>query len=190
MNDNATAAAVHPPPCGPRRRLRRAGSLGVAAALITLAATACADPGSPAPVAPRTSPSSAPRQVPGATRCTPQPGQASLPSTPSACDSTQPAAAPPTRQGQALPQPGQSLPQPGQSLPGRTSQPIQSLQSELLKYVKCMRTHGITNFPYPSAQGGGRITINSDNSIDTSSAQFQNAQQACQSLLSADGDLP
>jgi hypothetical protein len=188
MND-IVAATVRRLPYGPRGRPRRAGPL---AALTALAATACGGPGGPAPVALRTSASAGQRQLPGSAKCTRPPARPSPPSPAIACDRLHPSGQRTAPPDQA--QPGQSLARPGQTLPGRTSQPNPrpdpSLQSELLKYVRCMRAHGISDFPYPPAQGGAPISINSNSSVDTSSAQFQKAQQACQSLLNTNGGLP
>jgi hypothetical protein len=47
-----------------------------------------------------------------------------------------------------------------------------------VKFSRCMRSHGITNFPDPGPTGG--IEINSNSGIDPSSPQFQTAQTACQ----------
>jgi hypothetical protein len=48
-----------------------------------------------------------------------------------------------------------------------------------LKYAGCMRSHGITNFPDPKANEFGFNL----RGVDTSSPQYQSAQQACRSLL-------
>ena len=52
---------------------------------------------------------------------------------------------------------------------------------ELTKFAGCMRQNGVPNFPDPNAQG--QISFSSANGVDPSSAQFQQAQQACQKLL-------
>jgi hypothetical protein len=54
-------------------------------------------------------------------------------------------------------------------------------QQVAAKFSACMRKHGVTNFPDPSAQGG--ITIGPGSGIDPQSPTFQAAQQACQKLL-------
>lgn len=53
------------------------------------------------------------------------------------------------------------------------------LQAEQLKYAECMRAHGVTNFPDPSANGG--FTIPS--SIDQNSSTFQAAARACPRVM-------
>lgn len=50
-----------------------------------------------------------------------------------------------------------------------------------LKFSKCMRAHGVHNFPDPGAQGG--LTIDSSSGIDPNSQVFRAAQQACAKLL-------
>jgi hypothetical protein len=51
--------------------------------------------------------------------------------------------------------------------------------SSALKFAKCMRSHGEPDFPDPAANGS--ITL--PQGMDPESTQFQNAQQACQSLM-------
>ena len=50
-----------------------------------------------------------------------------------------------------------------------------------LKFSACMRTHGVTNFPDPSAGGG--IKINVGSGINPFSPAFKVAQTACRKLL-------
>jgi hypothetical protein len=54
--------------------------------------------------------------------------------------------------------------------------------SSALKFAKCMRTHGVTNFPDP--QGGGRFVM--PGSVQ-SNPHFQPAMQACRPILSGGG---
>jgi hypothetical protein len=49
-----------------------------------------------------------------------------------------------------------------------------------LKIAECMRAHGIHDFPDPTPQGGLQITGKGD--LNPANAQFQAAQNACQSL--------
>jgi hypothetical protein len=53
--------------------------------------------------------------------------------------------------------------------------------SGVLAYAKCMRSHGITDFPDPNAQGGFSAT----NGLDPSSPQYTAANSACKSLTGA-----
>ncbi|HEX5193058.1 MAG TPA: hypothetical protein VFW09_09660 [Solirubrobacteraceae bacterium] len=53
-----------------------------------------------------------------------------------------------------------------------------------LKFSKCMRAHGVPNFPDPSTQGGGlSIKISPSNGVDPSAPAFRSAEKACQHLL-------
>jgi hypothetical protein len=49
---------------------------------------------------------------------------------------------------------------------------------QLLQLARCMRAHGITNFPDPTTHGGG-VGLSIGGDIDVSSPQFQDAQKAC-----------
>jgi hypothetical protein len=49
--------------------------------------------------------------------------------------------------------------------------------AQLLKYAKCIRSHGVKNFPNPTRRGL------SPDGIDTTSSQFVSADQSCHSLL-------
>lgn len=60
----------------------------------------------------------------------------------------------------------------------------QGVRGALLSYSRCMRAHGVPNFP-DLATGGTQIsaqTLQSEG-VDTSSAAYQSAAQACRSLL-------
>ena len=61
-----------------------------------------------------------------------------------------------------------------------TASQLAAETTKLLEFTRCMRTHGITNFPDPV------VTPNeigfSLSGIDPTSPQFQRAQQACRSL--------
>jgi hypothetical protein len=52
-----------------------------------------------------------------------------------------------------------------------------------LAYSKCMRSHGVPNFPDPGANGDLRLNAGPGTGIDPNSATFKAAQQACKSLL-------
>jgi hypothetical protein len=63
-------------------------------------------------------------------------------------------------------------------------------QAKLLQYAQCMRSHGVTNFPDPNSNGGftlggGQVGGSGGTGVDTTSAQYQSAAKACQSLLPA-----
>jgi hypothetical protein len=71
---------------------------------------------------------------------------------------------------------------------GGTANPSQQAQNKAnaLKYSQCMRSHGITNFPDPDADGG--ISISSGSGIDPQSPQFQAAQSVCRPLMGGGND--
>jgi hypothetical protein len=52
-------------------------------------------------------------------------------------------------------------------------------QAQLLRYAKCMRSHGLPKFPDPTSRG---LALEPDQ-VDTRSPQFQAANQACRWLL-------
>lgn len=62
------------------------------------------------------------------------------------------------------------------------------VMQELLKYIGCLRTHGIPNMPDPNSNG--TITLPSGGSVNPSSPQFQAAEQACQKYSPALGVAP
>lgn len=52
------------------------------------------------------------------------------------------------------------------------------MQAAMLKYAKCMRAHGISDFPDPS-NGGLTIRSKSGGDLDPNNPRFKAAQQAC-----------
>jgi hypothetical protein len=68
---------------------------------------------------------------------------------------------------------------------GSVGQP-QAQQAQDLKFARCMRAHGISNFPDP-ATGGSGAGVKLPPDIDASSPQFVAAQKACQSILAGPG---
>jgi hypothetical protein len=52
-----------------------------------------------------------------------------------------------------------------------------------LAYSRCMRAHGIKDFPDPSAQGGIDLNGGPGSDLNPSSPQFKAANNACKSLL-------
>jgi hypothetical protein len=60
-------------------------------------------------------------------------------------------------------------------------------QESALNFSRCMRTHGVPNFPDPTFSGGGvKMTLKAGgtNGIDPNSPQFKAAQKTCQPLMS------
>jgi hypothetical protein len=66
---------------------------------------------------------------------------------------------------------------PGGGPPAMTQQQINGM----LKSAACMRSHGFPDYPDPVVQNGRVAEQPLPSDIDTSSAQFQAAQQACNS---------
>jgi len=67
-----------------------------------------------------------------------------------------------------------------------------ALQQRFLSYARCMRQHGIADFPDPSGSGGsisfGGSSAGGD--LDPNSPDFQKASQACASILVGSGGGP
>jgi hypothetical protein len=56
--------------------------------------------------------------------------------------------------------------------------------SQALAFSKCMRAHGVSNFPDPSTSGGGvQLSIGPSSGINPQAPAFQAAQQSCQHLM-------
>jgi hypothetical protein len=54
-----------------------------------------------------------------------------------------------------------------------------SVSAQLLEYAQCMRSHGVQNFPDPSASGGFEVVPG----LDRSSPAFEAAHAKCRQLL-------
>jgi hypothetical protein len=56
--------------------------------------------------------------------------------------------------------------------------------SQALAFSKCMRAHGLSNFPDPQTLGGGiQLSITPRSGINPQAPAFQEAQQSCKHLL-------
>lgn len=67
-----------------------------------------------------------------------------------------------------------------------TPQSLPAVETAVIKFATCMRSHGVTNFPDPQSSGGGiRISLKASASggLDPSSPIFQAAQKACRGSL-------
>jgi len=51
-----------------------------------------------------------------------------------------------------------------------------------LKFVQCLRSHGVSGLPDPSSTGAGAGLGKALSSVDTNSPVFQAALKACQSV--------
>lgn len=58
-----------------------------------------------------------------------------------------------------------------------------STQQDAVKFAKCMRSHGVKNYPEPKAGTTGGVRIGAGSGINPTSPTFQAAQRACQSFL-------
>jgi hypothetical protein len=59
-----------------------------------------------------------------------------------------------------------------------------------LAYSRCMRSHGVPNFPDPKQVGGGIQVSGSASGINPQSPLFRSAQQSCRHLLPGGGQPP
>ena len=65
------------------------------------------------------------------------------------------------------------------ALPGPRGPGIASAYAEALKFSQCMRSHGVTDFPDPSATGGIPITYRPNSDLNPDNPTFQAAENAC-----------
>ena len=65
---------------------------------------------------------------------------------------------------------------------GPHGRPDAEMQDKALKFARCMRERGVTNFPDPDFSEGGMVKIGGEG-MDPGSPTFQQAQKACQSIL-------
>jgi hypothetical protein len=70
------------------------------------------------------------------------------------------------------------LPNGGQPTPAQQAQ----RQQQMLAFSKCMRAHGLKDFPDPTS-GGIQIHVTPGSDLNPNSQQFQKAQNACQGLI-------
>ena len=65
-----------------------------------------------------------------------------------------------------------------------------SQRDQLLAFSRCMRDHGIQDFPDPDSNGGLALTGTPGGDLDRNNPQFQAAQAACKHLLPNGGQPP
>jgi hypothetical protein len=63
--------------------------------------------------------------------------------------------------------------------------PSPAVTAAFLKFARCMRSHGVPNFPDPGSGGG--IDISPGSGLDPASPAFQAAQRQCKKLLPGGG---
>jgi hypothetical protein len=61
--------------------------------------------------------------------------------------------------------------------------PSGSTKTGALAYSRCMRTHGVPEFPDPNSNGEISVAGAPGSALDPNSPQWKAAQQACQSLM-------
>lgn len=60
--------------------------------------------------------------------------------------------------------------------------------SEALAFSKCMRAHGVSNFPDPNTTGRGiQLSVGPNSGVDPQAPAFKSAQTACKHLLPGGG---
>jgi hypothetical protein len=81
---------------------------------------------------------------------------------------------------------GKLLPEGGAPSPAQQAK----AQESALKLSRCMRAHGVPNFPDPTFSGGAirmKLKAGGANGIDPESPRFRAAQKACQSIAPGPG---
>jgi hypothetical protein len=70
-------------------------------------------------------------------------------------------------------------------LGGAAPTPAQQAQAQVtqLKFSRCMRAHGVPNFPDPSGSGGGYGGIFGGSGIDPAAPLFRVAQRSCIAII-------
>jgi hypothetical protein len=72
----------------------------------------------------------------------------------------------------------------------RSPEPGASKFAASLAYSRCMRSHGVADFPDPTQVGGGIQISGSAPGIDPQSSLFVSAQRSCRHLLPGGGEPP
>jgi hypothetical protein len=65
---------------------------------------------------------------------------------------------------------------------GPTQAQVQQYRNSLLPYARCMRSHGVSNFPDPDSRG--RLDVGAGTDVPVDTPQFQRAFAACKRTLS------
>jgi hypothetical protein len=66
---------------------------------------------------------------------------------------------------------------------GPTQAQVQQYRNTMLLYARCMRTHGLSNFPDPDSRG--HLDIGLDTDVPVNTPQFQRAFESCKHTLSS-----
>lgn len=166
---------------GGNRRLRHAGILAVMAAVAVLAA-ACGSTSSSSAASSASGESAAYRQALAFSKCMRAHGEPDYPDPNASGTIALPSAMNPNSSQMQAAQNAcrHLLPDGGVTSPGQAQQ---NLALEL-RLSRCMRTHGVPNFPDPSANGQGSASGGLSKGAQKS-PQFQAAMRTCRSLVHA-----
>jgi len=66
---------------------------------------------------------------------------------------------------------------------GESRRPDPQALAQMRRFAKCMREHGVTGFPDPDPNGGIRIEAKKGSGLAPDNPTFQKAQKACESLM-------
>jgi hypothetical protein len=71
------------------------------------------------------------------------------------------------------------------SLGASAGRPSADSRTTFLAFARCMRSHGISDFPDPTSDGSLKVTaqVGSNSDLNPNSPAYQTANQACRSLL-------
>jgi hypothetical protein len=161
-------------------RLRQAGFLASALACLALLAAACSSPANPATGA-LTGGGSGKDRALAYSRCMRAHGISKFPD-PNAQGNLSVNAGPGTGidpnspQFKAADNACKSLMSPPPMSPAQQA----AARAGNLKYARCMRAHGIADFPDPNSQGAIQIQVQPGSDLNPNNPQFQAANNACQ----------
>jgi hypothetical protein len=181
MYDNDACGSEHRG--GGRARLRRAGLRAAALACLALVAAACSSPASPGNGAGPAHGSNEHSAL-AFSRCMRAHGITGFPDPDSQGNFALPKSGPGTKFDPQSPQFKAANNACKSLMPGGAMSPAQqaAAKAQSLKYSRCMRAHGISDFPDPNSQGGfeGAVPKGSSSDLDPHNPRFQAANKACQ----------
>jgi hypothetical protein len=171
-----------------RARLRRAGLLAAALACLALMAAACSSPAKTGTSAAPTGGSARHSEL-AYSRCMRAHGITDFPD-PNAQGGLDLNGAPGSDLNPSSPQ-FKAADNACKSLlpPHRAMSPAQqaAARAQALRYARCMRAHGISDFPDPDSHGGIALKPSSGGDLDPNNPQYQAAGKACKSLMPGGG---
>jgi hypothetical protein len=166
-----------------RARLRRAGLLAAALACLALVAAACSSPAKTGTGAGAAGGSNEHSAL-AFSRCMRAHGITGFPDPDSQGNLALPKSGPGTKFDPKSPQFKAANNACKSLMPGGQMDPAQQAvaKAQALKYARCMRAHGISDFPDPNSQGGFDFAApkGSSSDLDPHNPRFQAANEACQ----------